>query len=1035
MTTPASIPTDPYSSLLLSAVTKILEKLIEAGFEKGKEIYRNVTGADQKELRKTFDKAWKEASAGKYEESLKPLFNHRPFQDAVATGLLDPIEGFNVETAREIWEDKFPQYERDLKAFFRNLERILLRDPLWKPLLETAREAVDSGEIQKIQPNLTISELVAHLVITGDNNLVVETGGMLIGGQARVSIYQSFYMTPSGKAKLNQPEFDKWLKKYLEWVEQANDQARLYGIESMPVSKGKPNKHLSDIFLPVTLRRFSPLDRKELEEIEAQKELTQKKRVYLKKIRQKQEEGSLVEIKDLLMVKNRLAVIGGPGCGKSTLLSYLSLSLARRVNTGTLPFKVPDERPLLVPVLIPLRYYRQYREICAQGLTPDPDQACAGTLRGFIRWYINRYSNRNYPEDFFDRLLCGGGCLLMLDGLDEVVNQAERGQVREEVERLVREQYPRNLVIVTAREAGYQKDAVFSEDFLRLDVQPLTNEQIANLCENWCRQLYPLEVAQRRDELVEAIKEINHRTEERQQEALVRSPLLTSMVISVKYYETELPRERARLYEAVVRVILQAQYLHEDVIREELIRQVGDWEEQREWLSELALQMHRGGEAGAVISEERLREILNSMMSAGQVERFVQYVRMRGGLFEERAEMFQFIHLSFQEFLAARLLAKQRKEAFAVLKDHITDAWWREVFMLVYGFAKMDYPEAAKDYLTWLQTMEGDDEQVSGGLELAGSALLDVEKYQPDLIHDTAEKLAQVIFDPKKKTSSLTRVRSGDTLARLGDPRFRVDAWYFPDEDLLGFVHIPGGEFIMGSDKTMDKNAHSDEYSQQILTLPDYYMARYPVTVAQWVAFIILNKWKASDADSLIGIKNHPVTSVTWYEAIAYCEWLKKQLLAWPETPPELAGRLRQGWRVTLPSEAEWERAARGADGRLCPWGNEFDQNKANTYETGIGRTSPVGCFPDGRSPEGLLDMCGNVWEWTRSLYREYPYQPDDGREGLQSTARRVLRGGSFFDDRRDVRCACRRRSEPISGVSDFGFRVVVVSPILTSVL
>jgi formylglycine-generating enzyme required for sulfatase activity len=1017
----------------LGGAAKLAELLAGDVYAEAKKLLRQMSQAEKRELRQAFDQAWAAASAGAYSEALGGLFNHRPFQEAVAAGLLDPLEGFDVQAVKEEWANKFPGDERELKRFFRSLEKLLLRDPLWKPLLEPLREAAENGDLHKAlaqqAPGLSIGQFIAQQTVFQQ---VVEPGGVAIGGQARVQICQNYYLAPSGNAALSGAEFDKCLKEYLDWVAQANDQARLFGVESMGSAKGRPNKLLQDVFLPVSLRYFAPLSRRELEEIEAQAELHEKKRVYLKKIKQKQAAGALVELPDLLVSSSRLAVIGGPGCGKSTLLAYLSLALARQVETGTCFFKLP--KAPLVPVLIPLRYYRQYKELCAQKADPDPDKACWGTLRGFIPWYINRYSTRNFPGDFFDRLLRGGGCVLMLDGLDEVVDQAERGQVRAEVERLVCEQYPKNQVIVTAREAGYQKDAVFGEDFLRLDVQPLADKQIAVLVENWCRQLYPLEVEERKQELLQAAAEINRRTERAQQAGLVRSPLMTSMVISVKYYEAELPRERARLYEAVVRVILQAQYLREDITREALITQVGDWDEQREWLSELALEMQAGGEKGAVISEGRLREILGRSLTAEQVERFVVYIRQRGGLFEERAEMFQFAHLSFQEFLAARRLAKMREKAYPVLAEHLLDSWWRETLMLVYGFGKMDYPEAAKAYLDWLQTQNGADEGRLAGLELAGAALLEVEKAQPAAVEKMAQTLSAVLFDPARQSSPRTRWRAGDTLARLGDPRFDPDWYFLPREPLLGFIKIPAGAFVMGSDPQVDKDTRDDEKPQHTLFLPDYYLGKYPVTTAQFGVFVKSSGYTPQNEDCLRELPNHPVRWVTWYEACAYCEWLDRMLHGREDLPGLLKDVLSQGGRVSLPSEAEWEKAARGVDGRLYPWGNDYDPKKANV-EMQIGEPSCVGSFPAGGSLYGCADLAGNVWEWTRSLFKIYPYVSFDGREDLTLKGSRVLRGGSFIDHNRGIHCTSRSCDNPGEGDFSLGFRVSVVSPVLTSEL
>ena len=189
----------------------------------------------------------------------------------------------------------------------------------------------------------------------------------------------------------------------------------------------------------------------------------------------------------------------------------------------------------------------------------------------------------------------------MLDGLDEVVSRTDRSQVRQQVEDLVHDIYPGNQVLVTAREAGYREDAVFGDDFVRLDVQRLDDEQIRTLVGNWCVQLYPGEAEPRTDELVQAIEEINALRTDRDLPPLVSTPLLTTMVVSVKWGETELPRERAKLYEACVKVILQAQYVPDDPARQTLVEWGGAWEDQRNWLATLALAMHEGGRAGAAI--------------------------------------------------------------------------------------------------------------------------------------------------------------------------------------------------------------------------------------------------------------------------------------------------------------------------------------------------------------------------------------------------------------------------------------------------
>ena len=227
-------------------------------------------------------------------------------------------------------------------------------------------------------------------------------------------------------------------------------------------------------------------------------------------------------------------------------------------------------------------------------------------------------------------------------------------------------------------------------------------------------------------------------------------------------------------------------------------------------------------------------------------------------------------------------------------------------------------------------------------------------------------------------------------------------------------ILIPAGEFLMGSDPQKDKDAYDDEQPQHTLYLPDYSMAKTPVTNVQYAAFVERTNhsqpkhWEAGkpprDKDG------HPVVYVSWDDAVAYCNWLA----------------VTSGKPYRLPSEAEWEKGTRGIDGRIYPWGDEWDANRCNSSEGGKLSTTPVGAYPEGASPYGLLDMSGNVWEWMRSKEARYPYLATDGREDLGGSAARVVRGGSWSYRGRLARCAARDRSIPHYFDVNLGFRVVV---------
>jgi formylglycine-generating enzyme required for sulfatase activity len=227
-------------------------------------------------------------------------------------------------------------------------------------------------------------------------------------------------------------------------------------------------------------------------------------------------------------------------------------------------------------------------------------------------------------------------------------------------------------------------------------------------------------------------------------------------------------------------------------------------------------------------------------------------------------------------------------------------------------------------------------------------------------------------------------------------------------------VTIPKGPFWLGSDRNLDREALSAEMPAGQVSLPAYSLSRTPVTNAQYAAFVQAtghlapSHWQEGKPPR--GREQYPVVRVSWYDAVAYCEWL--------------AGVTGKPYR--LPTEAEWEKGARGTDGQTYPWGDEWDARNGNTKEGGKEDAMPVGAYPRGASPYGLLDMAGNVWEWTSSLYVRYPYRAEDGREDMTVPEARVLRGGSWLDSADRARCAARRSYIPAYHSRIHGFRICV---------
>lgn len=233
------------------------------------------------------------------------------------------------------------------------------------------------------------------------------------------------------------------------------------------------------------------------------------------------------------------------------------------------------------------------------------------------------------------------------------------------------------------------------------------------------------------------------------------------------------------------------------------------------------------------------------------------------------------------------------------------------------------------------------------------------------------------------------------------------------------WVKIPAGRFVMGS-RDGNKFAYDDERPQHTVEIPySFRIARFPVANAEFVEFVKATRFKSNVVKA--DLPDHPVVNVAWHDAQAYCRWLTDKL--------RIEQILNSNEIARLPTEAEWEKAARGEYGREWPWGDEWDAAKCNNLENGVATTTPVGKYsPQGDSPYGVADMVGNVPEWCQSKYNPYPYKADDGREDLKGEEGRVLRGGSWFMARRFCRSASRAGFLP-TFFSSAGFRVAL-SPV-----
>jgi formylglycine-generating enzyme required for sulfatase activity len=285
------------------------------------------------------------------------------------------------------------------------------------------------------------------------------------------------------------------------------------------------------------------------------------------------------------------------------------------------------------------------------------------------------------------------------------------------------------------------------------------------------------------------------------------------------------------------------------------------------------------------------------------------------------------------------------------------------------------------------------------------------------------------------------RAQAGDLLALLGDPRFDPARLFLPADDSLGFVRVAADPaFRIGTRKVdaqrvakyLKVEVDSAEINDELTPTRDFYIGRFPVTVLQFRSFVETAKFPPNHSYFEGDTGSQPEAFVDWREARAYAAWLNDMFALSPIFAGHPLTRLvREGhWRIDLPSELEWEKAARGdLPHPVFSWGDLPDAERANYADTALGRPTTVGCF--GVNGHGLSDMLGNMMEWTRSAFGPYPYPAHgEGREPQDPThdQQMVVRGGSCFGSASNARCACRGRFEPNIHMYGIGFRVVLRS-------
>ena len=216
-------------------------------------------------------------------------------------------------------------------------------------------------------------------------------------------------------------------------------------------------------------------------------------------------------------------------------------------------------------------------------------------------------------------------------------------------------------------------------------------------------------------------------------------------------------------------------------------------------------------------------------------------------------------------------------------------------------------------------------------------------------------------------------------------------------------VYVPAGDFTMGCDISIDKNCDSNSNPKHLVYLNAFYIDKYEVTQEEYDECVNVGSCRPNEKYSGFSEIRHPVVGVTWEDAKKYCDWAGKK----------------------LPTEAEWEKAARGSDGRQYPWGNEINSSKSNYAVSGINVTKIVGIYPSGASPYGAMDMAGNAWEWVSDFYDEkyYANRPGSNPQGPPNGKNRSLRGGSWYSYAVSLQTFNRGHNNPTYYDYTIGFR------------
>lgn len=764
----------------------------------------------------------------------------------------------------------------------------------------------------------------------------------------------------------------------------------------------------------------------------------------------------------LLQNNGGLIVLGVPGAGKTTWLKYLALQLARGYGES---LGLEDRLPLVLSL-------SAYATALAEKDVP---------LNQFLASFYQNLGFTLPLDGLIQATLAEGKALLLLDGLDEVADPDLRHLLSNRlVDFFTIQKQLGNKFVITSRPAGYEAVRLLVDGLRECTVTPLDIQQIERFVQQWTAALAQQSPTEGAMETAVAQKErlLTLLAENKAVQELAATPLLLSILLLIQRQGVLLPQQRVALYDLYLRTLLhdwqKARSLDRPVAGQQSVEAI------LQILAPLALWMHETSPQRSQVKTGALkRQLITQFTNAGHptpehaADQFMQTLLTATGLLETTGpDTVGFLHLTFQEYTAALALAQlgntNQEPLQTTLQARLAQPGWHEVVLLTLGIlALVAYrPEMANALMHGLLDAAQPDKEAETILLLGEAAVmigqetltLELKTAVPQALHQTAST---------RNLPASQRVQAGVLLGQLGDPRQAVTS-----VDSMQFCYVPGGPFWLGR---TDKAALYDG-----LTEP-YWLSLFPVTQAQFAQFVAaggyvlsefwseaaaVDRWRPGEMQDWaqrgwrsgpfgygrpFNLPNHPIVGITWYEAMAFTRWLT---LRWQQQQ-----LLPAGWQVQLPTEVAWEKAGRGglqipqqplilpvadalrdplptialtenpAPQRPYPGQTSLTPQDANVNDTAVATSSAVGCFPQA-SPVGCQEMCGNVWEWTGSRFRPYPYQAEDGREALDVKLydEMVLRGGAYWSDTRAANSSFRARRSPNDQNSSYGFRLMLAA-------